>query len=139
MNDVYLISTLKTDWNLAFNSKLCRALEERGFRIYLPQRDTNQKAALEEIFRQNVSAIRNSHASLFVVRNESVNCCAEVGLAFGIQKPVLALCGTDHDAPVMTRGMLTHAVRVTSLDDLPAYLDDLVSALKRFPGSRDVL
>ncbi|MFH1017686.1 MAG: cupin domain-containing protein [Pseudomonadota bacterium] len=128
---VYLISTLKTDWNLTFNPRLCAAIEKRGFRVYLPQRDTDQRGTANEIFQRNISAIVDSHAVLFVGRNETHNCCAEAGFAFGLGKPVLALCEADHEIPVMTRGMPAHTERVSSLDRIPEYLDGLALALQR--------
>jgi nucleoside 2-deoxyribosyltransferase len=134
MKDVYLTSTLKKDWNLAFNARVCAELEKRGFCLHLPQRDTNQGGTYEEIYRVNIAGIRNSRVVLCVAENESVNWGVEAGFAFGLGMPVLALAQEGHFIPVMSRGMFAETLVVPSLDDLPAYIDSLVSALKRALG-----
>ena len=40
MKDIFITSTLKSEWNVGFNPKLCQALEKSGLSCHLPQRDT---------------------------------------------------------------------------------------------------
>lgn len=73
MTDVFLSSTLKANWNLKFNLLFCEALETRGIRCYLPQRDTKQDGTEFDKFNENKQAIRSASFMISIGVNESVN------------------------------------------------------------------
>ena len=52
--NIYITSTLKSEWNLTFNSLLCDKLEEIGIACHLPQRDTKQDGTDLDKFSQNI-------------------------------------------------------------------------------------
>jgi hypothetical protein len=130
VSDVFITSTLKSDWNLAFAPRLCQALESRGITCHLPQRDTNQSATAEQKCKENLAAIRNAKILLGVLVNATINSGLEFGYAHGIGKPVVFLTDKSHEVPVMARSMYTKLLETPSLDDIADYVEDLSSYLK---------
>jgi nucleoside 2-deoxyribosyltransferase len=128
---VYLCSTLKFEWNRAFNPRLTQALEARGLSVYLPQRDTNQGGGAETIFKENFAAMRNATILLAVAKNASPNWGAEVGYCAGLGKIVVVLAEIAQDIPLMTTGMATESIFSESLNDIEAYADALAGTLRR--------
>lgn len=128
MRDFYLTSTLRHPWNRDFNRRIAEALEGKGLRGYVPHRDTDQGGS--QIFEQDIAGLLDSRVVLAVAENESPNWGAEVGLAYGRNIPVIALARVDHVLPLIAAGMVTRHVRVADLDDLDAYVDQLVAALR---------
>lgn len=131
MNDVYLTSTLQTNWNRQFNPQLCNSLENKGIRCYLPQRGTDQNEPHVTICQKDLAAIRNAKKLLCVAENESVNWGAEVGYAYGIGKDVIAIMQKDHPIPLIAAGMVIEVVAVEDLNDIVNYIDVLISVIKK--------
>lgn len=129
MKNVFITSTLKSEWNKKFNTILCQKIEERKVNCYLPQRDTNQEASELDIFNQNTEGIRNSKKVLTVGVNESINWGLETGYAFGLGKKIILLTEKDYTAPTMSLGMFFRILRVEKLDDIDSYLDQLVKVI----------
>ncbi len=127
---IYITSTLKSDWNVAFNQKLCDYLESHGCSVHLPQRDTNQAGSAMDKYEQNMSAMQKADIILCVAQNESINWGVEVGYVYSIQKNVIALAQTDHDLPVMSLGMFSAVVRGNDLDDIDSYGETLLSLVR---------
>lgn len=130
MDNLFITSTLHSDWNLSFNPKLCKALEDKGVICHLPQRDTEQTGSKENIFKQNIEGIKNSKKVLCIALNESTNWGAEVGFAYGINKNIIALKTKDHEIPLMLRYMIGDVVEVDDLDDIEGYIDELIKQIK---------
>jgi len=130
MKDLYLTSTFTNQWNVEFNSKIGTALEEKGIVCYLPHRDTDQKGTNAEKFNKDIKAIKNSSIVLAVALNESPNWGAEVGYAYGINKPILALTNQGHAIPIICEGTVTKTFRVDDLDQIESYIDALVQKIK---------
>ena len=137
VKDIFITSTVDSEWNLVFNPRLCSALEERGITCHLPQRDTNQAGTPAEIFAQNVAAIKSSRKILFVTCNESINVGGEVGLSFGLGKAIVALAENGHAIPLMLRFMITKSFIVRSIDELESYADDLVISIRERKSTTD--
>ena len=133
MKPLYLCSTLKADWNREFNLQLGAKLERAGIGCYLPQRDTRQTASAEEIWTQNTSAIRSSKLLLAVAKNVSLNWGVEVGLAYGLAIPVIALTDNPSEIPLMAAPMV-ELFRAERLDDLDNYFERLMTSLRRRLG-----
>lgn len=130
MKNLFITSTLHSDWNVLFNPKLCEALEKRGVQCHLPQRDTNQAGSFEEKFQQNINGIKNSEKLLCIAENESVNWGGEVGFANGINKKIIALKNKNHDIPLMLRYMIDNVVEADDINNIEEYIDELVKKLK---------
>jgi hypothetical protein len=131
MKNLFITSTLHSDWNVSFNPKLCETLGKRGIQCHLPQRDTNQDGGFEEKFQQNINGIKNSEKLLCIAENESVNWGGEVGFAYGIGKTIIALKNRNHDIPLMLRYMVKEVVEADDLNDIEAYIDELVQRVKK--------
>lgn len=130
MAEVFITSTLKSEWNKEYNPILCAALEDRGISCYLPQRDTNQSGSVDEVCRQNLEGIKNAGKILVVAANESPNWGVEVGYAYAIGKKLIMLTTEDHNLPKMASGMGWEYLRVKDLDDVHSYIDSLVELIK---------
>lgn len=126
MKDVFITSTLKSEWNRKFNPKLCQKLEGKGIICHLPQRDTKQDGSELDKFHQNIEGIQNSKKVLAIGVNESINWGLETGYAFGSGKQVILLTNTDHQIPIMSLGMYFKVLRIDSLDEVDTYLDELI-------------
>ncbi len=132
MTDIYLSSTFKHPWNVAFNSQIGDILEKEGFVCYLPHRDTNQKGPPADIFSADLRGIQNASCVLAIAANETPNWGAEVGYAYSIQKPIIALKQDDHDIPLICRHMMTDSLSVKNVDDTDDYTQSLVAILKKY-------
>jgi hypothetical protein len=135
LSDVYITSTLKSEWNKKYNPLLCEELEKRQIKCYLPQRDTPQegedvKKLNNNKYEFNINAIKNSKFVLAVGLNESINWGLEVGFAFGIKKKVILLKEKNHFVPVMSLGMYEKIIELDTLNDIESYIDLLVDYLK---------
>ncbi len=132
MNDIYLTSTFTNDWNVRFNPILGDAIESHKITCYLPHRDTNQKGSDEEIFTQDISGIKNAKCILAVALNESPNWGAEVGYAYQLNIPIIALTDKKHEIPLICRKMITKELRVDDLDEVREYIECLVELIHEF-------
>ena len=130
VKDVYISSTVHSKWNILFNPRLCQALEERGISCHLPQRDTNQKGTPDEIFSQNITAIKSSGKVLLVACNESINVGGEIGFSFGLGKEVVALVAQGHAIPLMLRFMVSRTLIVSNICEVESYADGLVMSIR---------
>jgi len=129
MKDVFITSTLKSEWNREFNPKLCKKLEEKWVVCHLPQRDTKQDGTELDKFNQNIEWVKNARKNLTIGVNESVNLGFETGYSFGSGKKVILLTTTDHQIPTMSLGMYEKILRIDDLDDIDSYLDELVKSI----------
>lgn len=132
MNDLYLTCTFTNPWNVEFGPKIGAALEKAGLICYLPYRDTDQKGTPKDIFISDIHGIDDSKCILAIGVNESPNWGAEIGYAFGVRKPVIALTDKDHSIPLICNGMVTDTVLVKSMDEPSRYIDELLSALRKY-------
>jgi nucleoside 2-deoxyribosyltransferase len=130
MKDIYLTSTFTNDWNVKFNSKIGKALEEKGVTCYLPYRDTNQKEQDEsKIFTQDIKGIEQSSLVLAIALNESPNWGAELGYAYGFKKSILILTNKDHIIPLICKHMAIEIIQVENLDFIEEYIDLIVKKI----------
>ncbi len=130
MKDVFITSTLKSEWNRGFNYRLCQKLEEKSIVCHLPQRDTKQDGLESDKFNQNIEGINNSKKVLAIGVNESINWGLETGYAFGSGKKIILLTKTDHQIPTMSLGMYYKILKVDDLDKVDNYLDELIKYIK---------
>lgn len=126
---IYIDSTIHHHWNRKFNIRLCKALEKRGVKVYLPQRDTIQDEKI--IFKQNHAAIRKSKKVLAIALNETPNWGVEIGFAHALGKKIIALVGWKHQIPFMARSMFCNILEVRDLDDVDEYIDRLIDLLQK--------
>jgi nucleoside 2-deoxyribosyltransferase len=131
MKDLYLTAALTNEWNIKFNPMLGGALEIRGITCYLPHRDTKQKEKDKlEVFRQDIKGIDSSRLLLAVAFDESPNWGAEIGYAYGRQKPVIIVADKEHKIPLICNGMAAEIILVESLENIEAYIELLSGRLK---------
>lgn len=129
MKNIFITSTIHSDWNVKFNPKLCTALELKKIQCHLPQRDTNQNFSEKKIFQQNIDGIKNSEQVLCIASNESVNWGGELGFAFGINKRIIALKNKNHKIPLMLRYMINDVIEVDDINNIEEYIDQLVQRI----------
>jgi len=129
MKDIFITSTLKSEWNRNFNPLLCQKLEKEGIKCHLPQRDTNQNSTEIDKYKQNIDGIKNSKKILAIGANESINWGLEVGYAFGLRKNIILLTNEDLEIPTMSLGMYYKVIRVNNLDNVDDYLNKLIEII----------
>ena len=132
MTDIYLTSTFTNSWNVSFNPKIGEALENARFSCYLPHRDTNQKGSPFEIFSSDLEGIKNTKCILGIAINESPNWGAELGYAYNLQKPIIALKAKDHNIPLICNEMITETFSVNNLDEIENYIQNLIEVLRKY-------
>jgi nucleoside 2-deoxyribosyltransferase len=92
------------------NEKLVSKLEKLGFKIYLPQRDTNQGYSARRIFMLNMSALKRSDAVIVVLSNTR-GVYLETGYAKALGKTLIGFMveETKELGPI-TRNFFNHIV-----------------------------
>jgi nucleoside 2-deoxyribosyltransferase len=139
MKDIYLTSTFTNQWNVEFNHKIGDALEKKGITCYLPHRDTNQKSGDRlEIFTQDIEGINVSSIVLAIASNESPNWGAELGYAYGIKKPILAIFGKEHTIPLICNGMVTDVLEVNDMNIIDEYIDLLIERIQKILNNNKI-
>ncbi len=107
MRAVYIAAPLFTEAECDFNRKLSDEIEKIGFKVFLPQEDSNnikdssrysllirnEKNRHKIIFNKNVVAIEKSDIIVAVIDGTDVDSGTawEIGYAFAKGKPVLGL------------------------------------------------
>ena len=97
MKTVYLAAPLFSEAECDFNRKLRDELINSGFKVFLPQEDSNNvKDMLDRqkiIFNKNLKGIENSDILVAVIDGADVDSGTawEIGFAFAKGKPVLGL------------------------------------------------
>lgn len=130
--NVYLAAPLFTDAERAFNAGLCRALETRGHRVYLPQRDTPDTTGVgrtARVFQGNLAGLAAADAVVAVCDGAQVDdgTAWEIGLAHARGIEVWGL-RTDRrvsqqpDEPVNLMVLESLRRLCTSVDELLAVL-----------------
>lgn len=130
MKDLYVTSTLHTDWNIQFNIKLSKAFEKHDIKCYLPQRDTEQNKGAEIIFKQNTKAIHRSEYFMGVAKNFTPNFGAEIGYAYGLDKKIVLLTDDKDEIPMIIKSMSDSILEVKELDNVDDYIDKLINLIK---------
>lgn len=130
MKDLYVTSTLHTDWNIQFNIKLSNAFEKNNIKCYLPQRDTEQNKGAEIIFKQNTKAIQRSEYFLGVAKNFTPNFGAEIGYAYGLDKKIVLLTDDKDEIPMIIKTMSDNILEVNELDNVEDYIDKLMNLIE---------
>lgn len=128
MLKIYLSSTLKHQWNLDLNPKLAAALEAAGFKVYLPQRDTNQQGDLDTIFEEDLKGMKDCQILLAVIKNASPNLWAELGWTYGQSKKIIILADQLDFIPAFPQKMATEIIKVENLENIENYLDKLIKS-----------
>ncbi len=97
MRTVYLAAPLFSEAELDFNRKLRDEIKAAGFKVFLPQEDSNnikdEKARQKIIFGKNEAAIKNSDIIVAVVEGPDVDSGTawEIGYGYAMGKPILGL------------------------------------------------
>lgn len=128
---LFLTSTLHNDWNLKFNPKLTAALEQCGFTVHMPQRDTDQQAPEADRVRQNMETIQHVDTCVIVLENASMNLAAETGYAYGVGRPTVALVKRGEFIHWMLRGMISTLFEVEDIGNIESYIGQLEKELHK--------
>lgn len=97
MRTVYLAAPLFSEAELDFNRKLRDEIKRAGFKVFLPQEDSNnikdKKTRQKIIFGKNEAAIINSDIIVAVIDGPDVDSGTawEIGFAYARCKPVFGL------------------------------------------------
>lgn len=121
---IFISSSLR---NKELNAKIAELLEERGFKVYFPQRDTPQCNDAETIFNANVNGIKEADIVIAVLVNYGRDLGFEVGFAYGLNKPIIALVSDEN---YREDKMITGALTDTAND-----LDELLNKILKLKAS----
>ena len=97
MRAVYLAAPLFSEAELDFNRKLRDEIKRAGFKVFLPQEDSNnikdEKTRQKIIFGKNEAAIQNSNIIVAVLDGTDIDSGTawEIGYAYARGKPILGL------------------------------------------------
>jgi len=97
MKTVYLAAPLFSDAECDFNRKIREELQSLGFKVFLPQEDSNnikdKTNRKKIIFNKNLNGIDNSDMIVAVIDGADVDSGTawEIGYAFAKGKPVIGL------------------------------------------------
>ena len=97
--DIYISAPLFNEMELKFNETMSSFLEERGFSIYLPQRDGGEDEMLlkdpqlwpetsKRVFERDVEALKDASALLMIMdgRVPDEGASVELGMAYAYGK-----------------------------------------------------
>lgn len=90
---VFIICSVR-DSNIKYKERLesyASMLKHQGYDVYLPHRDTDQKANSIEICRQNMYAIKESDQVHIFYNSTSQGTHFDMGVAFALKKPVVVV------------------------------------------------
>ena len=110
-----------------------------SYSIYLPEKVLtneeleNRKIALASGRFLTANGIKEKIGveKRHIAENETVNWGGEVGFAYGLGKKIIALKGKRHDIPLMLRFMAENVVEADDLNDVKAYIEELVKHIKK--------
>jgi nucleoside 2-deoxyribosyltransferase len=97
MKTVYLAAPLFSEAECDFNRKLRDEIISAGFKVFLPQEDSNNIKDMKDrqkiIFNKNLKGIENSDILVAVIDGADVDSGTawEIGFAFAKGKPLLGL------------------------------------------------
>ena|SRR4030067_1555181 len=97
MRTVYLAAPLFSEAELDFNRMLRDEIKSSGFKVFLPQEDSNNVKDRDDrqmiIFSKNEAAIKNSDIIVAVVDGADVDSGTawEIGYAYALGKSILGL------------------------------------------------
>ena len=131
MKDLYLTSTFKNAWNLEFNPKISNALSTKGFDCHFPKKVEKEEEYMPA-FLADIEGIKISKCLFAIAENETPNWGAEVGYAYALGKPVIALAKNGHEIPLVCNGMVTEIVQVADLNKIEDYIDHLADVLNKY-------
>lgn len=119
---IFISSSLR---NFELNRKIAEVLENNGYVVYLPQRDTPQSNDISSVFKANIDGIRSSDVVVAILVNYGRDLCFEVGYAYGIGKPVIGLTlgNNEYLGDEMIAGALKYVVN--TINDLLIKLSSL--------------
>jgi len=149
---IYFAGPLFCQSEQAFNLQLTGKLEERGFTVFLPQRDgiesskppyneMTNKEKQKEIFAVDRDQVLEADVFLFVLdgRVPDEGACVELGIAYG-QKYLLQrdklLIGLHTDSRAAFTGDKLNAIIHGSLDHIADNENDLIAAIEEHTLTR---
>lgn len=96
MRTVYLAAPLFSEAECDFNRKLSNAIKSLGFKVFLPQEDSNNvkgRNRQKVIFDKNIEGMDNADIIVAVVESTDIDSGTawEIGYAFAKDKPIIAL------------------------------------------------
>jgi nucleoside 2-deoxyribosyltransferase len=145
---IYLSAPLFCQAELAFNAQLTEKLEERGFDVFLPQRDGAEgsrppydrlepEALRQAIFSLDRDKVLEADILLFVLdgRVPDEGACVELGIAYGqkyVQQRDKLLIGLHTDMRAAFPGAKLNAMIAYALDHVVEDEESLMAALEAY-------
>jgi len=131
MSDIFITGTFRNDWNREFNIKLASLLEDAGFSVFLPQRDSEQLGNRKETFLQDVQGIDSTKMIVAIgTKTQTANWGFEIGYAYKSGKPVVIITDHEHPAELMPEGAAVEIIYSDNLDDETTFKDALITTIK---------
>ena len=113
MKTIYLCAPIKLG---DLNHELIERIKNAGFKVLCAMTDTAQDLDYEEIFQRNVDLIRKSDLLVGVFNNYGKDLTAEVGMAYGISKPMIGLDYNADREDVMSYYALDEIIKPQKLE-----------------------
>jgi len=152
---IYFGGPLFNEAERAFNAQLAAKLEERGFAVFLPQRDgfeidspkyqgMSMMEKQEAIFNLDRDKLLEADIFLFVLdgRVPDEGACVELGIAYA-QSYLLGrpkyLVGLLTDFRIFSPGMELNAIIFGALDSIVDDQDHLIEELEGWRSSQQVI
>lgn len=143
MEKIYFAAGLFNQAEKEFNLKVCKILEDNGYKVFLPQRDGFEAACLngltqaqivEKIFKKDTDEIKNADIFFMVLDGRVVDdgACVELGIAYTLGKKIYGIktdtrsLELDLDLNPLIAGCFTKIFRDTTI----SALDNLIDFLK---------
>ena len=116
---------------MEFNPKISNALSTKGFDCHFPKKVEKEEEYMPA-FLADIEGIKISKCLFAIAENETPNWGAEVGYAYALGKPVIALAKNGHEIPLVCNGMVTEIVQVADLNKIEDYIDHLADVLNKY-------
>lgn len=143
MEKIYFAAGLFNQAEKEFNLKVCKILEDNGYKVFLPQRDGFEAACLngltqaqivEKIFKKDTDEIKNADIFFMVLDGRVVDdgACVELGIAYTLGKKIYGIktdtrsLELDLDLNPLIAGCFTKIFRDTTI----SAVDNLVEFLR---------
>ncbi|NQV12777.1 MAG: nucleoside 2-deoxyribosyltransferase [Parcubacteria group bacterium] len=115
MKTIYLCAPIKLG---ELNHQLIKKIEKAGFKVLCAMVDTAQDLSYKEIFARNVDLIKQSDLLVVVLKDYGKDLTAEVGMAYGLGKPMIGINYNADKEDVMCYYALDEIIKPEAIESV---------------------